>query len=55
MMKSKSVEYFIGRRGKSPILIFLFNSDWFGAVNGGVKAQSSYSIQPRDQISDFSL
>lgn len=55
MMLFRSAEYRRGRRAKVPLVILLARSFWLDAVNGGRKAHSSYSKQPSDQMSDFSL
>lgn len=45
----------LGMGWNRPILILASRLLWFIAVKGGLRAHSSYSRQPRDQMSDFSL
>jgi hypothetical protein len=55
MKRCSSSEYVDGIRSNRPALIFIASASWLEASNGGCKAHISYSRQPSDHMSLFSL
>jgi hypothetical protein len=55
MARYKSSEYLAGMRANLPALILTARDSWLVASKGGARAHSSYSRQPRAQMSLFSL